>query len=148
MKRFRFPLSGVQRVREEETKGEQRKLAHHHRVESQAREKLEDAKKAEGKGMETARRQLTQQDNAWEVHQGRRHLEDLQYQRRTAAQGVTDSEKRTGQARQEFQEAERREKILERLRDRRYSEFVRFILRDEQKEMDEFASQQFRRRAA
>ena len=148
MKRFRFPLSGVQRVREEETKQEQRKLARHHRAESQARENLEDAMNEEGKGMETARDQLRSRNNAWEVHQGRLHLEELRSQRETAAERVTETAQLTERAREGFQAAERREKILDRLRNRRYSEFVTFVLRDEQKEMDEAAAQQFHRRAA
>jgi len=136
MKRFRFALDGLVRVREQEVRDQQIRVANAARALEKAR-RIRDERQAlldrtvepDSARLDAAEKAALEEDRA-----------ALRRQLRKDTQLV---ELHAEQLRAEQEELERlnqrKEAVLD-LRERRYLEFVQAVLREEQKEHDEIAS--------
>ncbi len=144
MKRFRFRLQRLLEIRQQETKVALNNFARARLATRAAAMRLEQAaaRRAESAQRLLARRQGRMTVLEWrqstELHEALVAAEWLAAEQLAAAQ--QEEERR----RWELTEAERREKVLERLRDRRAAEFERAMLAAEQAEIDEMAQTVYR----
>jgi flagellar FliJ protein len=144
MRKFRFPLEGVARVRELAVRRREVTLA-------RAREELARAEEQRRLDAEAIRQSLRSAPRG-SVVQVRQLLErDRELQRlraRLARQEEVLAEREAGMAdeRSRLLEARRDAKAVEKLRERRYVEFVREVVREEQKGTDEVASNRARQK--
>lgn len=145
MKKFRFALQGLERIREAGVDRAQAQLAGSER-----------ARRAEEEGLMRLDQDLAAHAGSC-PRQGRldsaalvaedRYLGALRV-RREAALGRLDQWVETVEAdRRRLSRARQEHKAVERLRERRYLEFLREVLRDEGRELDEVAGVRHRRRA-
>jgi len=144
MKRFRFRLQRLLEIRQQETKMALNNFAQARIATQTAARRLEaaSARRAESAERLLARRQSRMTVLEWrqsaELHEALVAAEWLAAERLAAAR--QEEERR----RWELTEAERREKVLERLRDRRAAEFERAMLAAEQAAIDEMAQTVYR----
>lgn len=143
MQKFRFALEGLERVRRQEVRGEEIRLAERLRSERTVRAERErvwgilsdsDAERPDNDpvalGIWEARRQWLRQE-----------IVRMEVELERAANA-------TLLQRRKLEEAERRRKVVERLRERQTLDYVRELLREEQKELDEVAARGESRKAA
>ncbi len=145
MKRFRFQMEALLRLRKLE---EDRRL-------TQFRQRQKAVMDA-GREIERLEEEhAAQVEKLGELEQGeldmnavllhRRHLVHLQNQGREAQQLLQDRQRLAKEAKIFLDEAMCDRKAVERLKDRRYEEYMEVFRREEQKETDEVASQRFGR---
>lgn len=146
MKRFRFPLEGVSKVRETEVKAREGTLA-------QAQRGLEEAGEAQRRLIDAMRSSLRHRPSGAVVDVS--DLVELERERaRIRGALLQQDEKLRGWLRQVeterdgLLEAKRKSEAVEKLRERRYLEFVQQLLREEQGHTDEVAGRMRMRRAA
>lgn len=146
MKKFRFPLEAVARVRAHEVRREELRLAETGRRRAEARAMRDQARQ----GL----REVLHEAPVGELVDASDFLH-WDERRTRAIETVERGEDRLAQWALRFEEdhvglmrARQREEAVERLRDRRYAEFVRELLRGEQAELDEFAGRADQRRRA
>lgn len=144
MKRFRFRLQRLLEIRQQETKVALNNFAQARLATQAAAKRLEVAAAQRAASAErlAARRQGRMTVQQWrqsaEMHEALVAAEWLAAERLAAAQ--QEEERR----RRELTEAERREKVLERLRDRRAAEWRQAMAAAEQAAIDEMAQTVYR----
>ncbi len=146
MKKFRFALEGVARVRARDVLAHEVKLARH-------REALAEAERARNDAA-TALRHSVAQAPVGTVVPVRRLLE-LDAERRQLAGALRREERRlegssqaVDSARERLLEARREAKAVEMLRGRRYVEFLQAVRHEEQQATDEVAGRMAQRTRA
>lgn len=136
MKRFRFALDGLVRVREQEVRDQQIRLASAARAYEQAR-RARDERQA-------LLDRTTLPRNARVEPPERASLEEdraaLRRQLRRDEQTLALHAQKLRSEQEELERLNQRKEAVLGLRERRYLEFVQAVLRDEQKEHDEIAS--------
>jgi len=144
MKRFRFRLQRLLEIREQEKKTALHNFVQARQATQAAALRLEMAAARRAASAEEllARRQrrMTVQEWRWSaaLH------EALVAEEWLAAERLATAQQEEERRRRELTEAERRQKVLERLRDRRAAEFERAMLAAEQKAIDEMAQVVYR----
>lgn len=136
MKRFRFALDGLVRVREQEVRDQQIRLANAARAYEQAR-LVRDERQAlldrltlpPSASIDPAEKASLEEDRA-----------ALRRQLQRDEQSLRLHAERLRAEQEELERVNQRKEAVLNLRERRYLEFVRAVLRDEQKEHDEIAS--------
>ena len=145
MKRFRFRLSGLERIRRGTVDRAYAQLARSERERRHGEEEIMhwDAAIAEGTGRISRQGRVDAAALANEA----RDLGTLRDRRHSASQrlegwisAVEADQQRLSRSRQEL-------KAVERLREQRFLEFVREVLREETREIDEVAAVRHQRRA-
>lgn len=146
MKRFQFPLDGLVKVRTQEVKTKQAQLA------SASRE-LAAAETARGRLADALRSSLRTAPHGSVVDVS--SLLELERERMRLRHAMEEETTRIDQwlrrvedERLQLTMARKRAEAVERLRQQRYLDFVRAIVRDEQKETDEVAGRVARGRKA
>lgn len=146
MRKFRFPLEGAARVRELRVKACQADLARTQldlqRAEEEQRsaeDRIRRSMEGAPQGMMVQVRHLVERDNRL-----RRLEEDARAKEENLKRTITEVEE--GRAR--LVEARRGARAVEKIRERRYVEFVRAVLGEEQKTTDEAASRSHRAKEA
>ena len=146
MKRFRFPLDGLQRVREQQVREREialaRKVKEHRetgRMRDGQMERLEVSVRKAPRGQVVDVTELLESER--ERHRLRRDLRDTE--EKLAGWALQIEEERV-----HLLTAHREAEAVARLRERRYLEFVREVLRADQKQTDEVASRGERIREA
>jgi flagellar biosynthesis chaperone FliJ len=136
MKRFRFALDGLIRVREQEVRDQQIRLAGAARFQEEARRRRDERIALLSRTMlpasvrvDIAEMAALEEDRAALRRQLRRDEETLAL----CTERLREEQRRLEHANQ------RKEAVVE-LRQRRYLEFMRQVMRNEQKEHDEIAS--------
>lgn len=142
MKRFHFALEKVLRLRNQETEQAKRALARAIAEEAAAREAAEAARTVLAE--RTAEAGLREQAGltAYEFGIFRTHLAHLQRQVAAADLAVLDAAGQTQQRRLALLETRRRERAMEKLKERRLEQYQLEALREEQKELDEYGNRQ------
>jgi flagellar protein FliJ len=142
VKRFQFGLEKVLRLRSQETEQAKRALARAIAGEAQAREAAEAALALlrERTAMAGAREQAGMA--AYDFGAQRTYLAFLQKQVVQANEAVLAAEERTRQRRLALLDTRRRERALEKLKERRLEQYQLESLREEQKELDEYGIRQ------
>jgi len=143
MKRFRFRLQRLLEIREHE-----KRLAQNNWVVARlaAQAAAEELKAASARRAASAERLLARRQGRMTVQEWRHWSEmheALVAQERLAAERLAAALREEERRRQELTEAERREKALERLRDRRAEEFRQAAEAAEQAAIDEMAQNVF-----
>ena len=140
MKRFRFSLEKVLRLRSQETEQAKRALAVALAHEARARQTAAEAhatlrdRTAEATARERAG--LT----AYEFGSLRTFLAHLHSEAVAADGAVVQAEERTQRQRMALLVARRRERAMEKLKERRLEQYQLEALREEQKELDEYGN--------
>jgi flagellar export protein FliJ len=136
MKRFRFALDGLVRVREQEVRDQQIRLANAARACEQARQERDERQALldrltlpRSASIDPAEKASLEEDRA-----------TLRRQLQRDEQSVRLHAERLRAEQEELERVNQRKEAVVNLRERRYLEFVRAVLRDEQKEHDEIAS--------
>ncbi|MEW8976794.1 MAG: flagellar export protein FliJ [Symbiobacterium sp.] len=139
MKRFRFRLERLLEIRQQETKLARQNLARARAAAQVAAHHLQVASNRRAASAERllARRQRRMTVNEW-VQLAEMH-EALVAQERLAAERLAAALQEEDRRRRELTEAERRQKVLERLRERKAEEFRQAVEAAEQAAMDEMA---------
>ena len=136
MKRFRFALDGLVRVREQEVREQQIRLANAARA-------FENARRIRDERQALLDRTLAPRSARLDAAEKAALEEDRAALRRQLRRDTQSLELYAQQLRAEQEELERlnqRKEAVLNLRERRYLEFVQAVLREEQKEHDEIAS--------
>lgn len=137
MKRFRFPLEGVSKVRETEVKAREATLA-------RAQRGLAEAGETQRRLVDAMRQSLRTRP-AGAVVDVSDLLEVERERERIRGALIQQDEKLRGWLREveterdQLLEAKRRAEAVEKLRERRYLEFIQQVLREEQGQTDEVA---------
>jgi len=146
VKKFSFPLEGVSKLRERAVRDRELALARAH-------EELAEAEQAQRASQEELRRAVAHAPAGTIVHV--RHLLELDAERRRLRADLLRKERRVESTHQkvvadrdQLVAARREAQVVERLRERRYLEFLRACLREEQKQTDEVAGRRHRTRSA
>jgi flagellar FliJ protein len=146
MRKFRFPLEGVARVRELAVRRREVDLAQAHEALARAEEarrrseeELRRSLRSAPQGTVVQVRQLLEQDRAL-----RRLRSRLQSEHETLDSSAAGVDRQRGL----LLEAKREAEAVDKLRARRYQEFLREVLREEQKATDEVASRRMREKRA
>ena len=142
MRKFRFPLEGVARVRGLAVRQREVGLA-------QALEALAQAEEARRRQEEEIRGSLRSAPRGSVVHvrqllEQDRHLRQLRAQLARVKEREALGEAGVAEERTRLMEARRHAEAVEKLRARRYEEFLREVLREEQKGTDEVAARRVR----
>jgi flagellar FliJ protein len=142
VKRFRFSLEKVLRLRAQETEQAKRALAQAMGAEAAAAEALSEARET----LQHRTAEATAQERAGlvaaEFGALRNYLIFLQRQVEAAEAALGAAKALTQQRRLELLRARRRERALEKLRERRFAQYQLEAMREEQKELDEYGSRQ------
>jgi flagellar FliJ protein len=140
MKRFRFSLEKVLRLRSQETEQAKRALAVALAAEARARQTAAEAHATlrDRTTEATARERLGL--TAYEFGSLRTFLARLQREAVAADLAVTQAEERTQRQRMALLAARRRERAMEKLKERRLEQYQLEALREEQKELDEYGN--------
>jgi flagellar export protein FliJ len=141
-------LEGLRKVREETARQKALELAQHRRAAHDAHESARQAGEETREGEKRIREGFTGRTSGWELKQGEIHLMDLRKRQSASENRHAEETQAAERARGRLQAAEREREAIDRLRDRRYVEFLKAVLREEQQGTDEAAAEQFRRKAA
>jgi flagellar protein FliJ len=146
LRKFRFPLEGVARIRDMALREREIDLARAQETMHQAEEarrlrelEMKQSLRAAPRGTVVHVRQLLEQDT---------ELRRLRVQLRRQEQVLAAASVRVDEGRGRVVEARREAEAVEKLRQRRYQEFLREVLREEQKVTDEAAARTVRLRKA
>lgn len=137
MKRFRFALQGLEKVRQARVDEARLQLA---RSEETRRAEEERIMSLEQKIAQTAAE--SKRDGVLDMQallDEDRYLDDLRQRRGEALERLENWIAAVEADRQRLLRARKEQKALERLRERRYLEFVREVMRDETETIDEAA---------
>ena len=142
MKRFRFSLEKVLRLRSQETEQAKRALGKALADEAAARSAAAEARLVLGQRTEEAATAERVGMTAFEFASLRTFLTFLQRQLEAAEAELNEAILITQRRRVELLAVRRREKALEKLRERRFEQYRQESLQEEQKELDEYGSRQ------
>lgn len=141
MQRFRFALEKVMRLRAQETDVAKRALGEALQAEMAARQALAEALERRSRAtLDAVNRETAGGIAAHEFASVRTHLSFLGKQVDEARRLLAGAEEATRQRRVALLEARRREKVLEKLREHRLEQYQAELLREEQKEFDEYGN--------
>jgi flagellar FliJ protein len=143
MKRFRFPLAGLVKVREAKVDGARRELAASERGRQEEEEAIMKLEAAMERERGVARRQGALDPAALAAED--RHVAGLREQRAAARDRLGDWIGAVERDRRRLLEARQELRALERLRERRYLEFVQEVLREESAALDESGTTRYLR---
>lgn len=138
MKRFRFSLEKVLRLRSQQMEQAKRALALAQLEESSAREAVNAVRTALAQRTAQAGEREGRPLTASEFAAARTWIQHLQKQLELAEAELAAARERTNQRRKELLAARRRERALEKLRERRLEQYSLEAQREEQKEFDEY----------
>lgn len=142
MKRFRFTLDKVLRLRSQEMEQAKRALGLAVAAENAARHAVLTAHEALTQRTEEARRLEASGLSAFAFGSLRAYLALLQRELEAAEAALLEARALTERRREELLKARRRERALERLKERRLEQYTLESLREEQKELDEYGNRQ------
>ena len=148
MKRFRFPLDQVLRVSEARVKLLRQEMA----LETARRdEEKKELSETQRRYCEASRRLIEKETGSFitgEARENRLHLDRVAEEVALCQGRVKAAEEVVERCRERLVQARKREKSLQRLRERRLVEYQREALREAQKELDDVATKGFFRRTA
>lgn len=142
MKRFRFSLEKVLRLRSQQMEQAKRALALAVLQESNARQAVQTVQAALAERTAEAGQRESCGLTAFEFAALRTWLQHLQKQLAQAEAELAAARERTRERRKDLLTARRKERALERLRERRLEQYNLEALREEQKEFDEYGNRQ------
>ena len=142
MKRFRFSLEKVLKLRTQEQEQAKRALAQAMAVEASARQALEDVRARLQQRASEAGALERAGLSVFEFANFRHYVAFLQGEEKRYAEELARAEQMTQKRRLALLEARRREKALEKLKERRLEQYQQESLRHEQKELDEYGNRQ------
>lgn len=142
MKRFRFSLEKVLRLRSQETEQAKRALGQAVAAEAAARSATDEVREALRLRTEEATVRERGGLTAFEFASFRTYVIFLQRQLEAAEAALAQAVALTRRRRLELLAVRRRERALEKLRERRLDQYRLESLREEQKELDEYGSRQ------
>jgi flagellar protein FliJ len=140
VKRFRFSLEKVLRLRSQETEQTKRALGQAVAAEEAARQTAGRARSLLAARTEEAVAQERMGLSAFEFATLRHHLTFLNRQAEGAEAALAEARAVTQKRRLELLRARRKERVLEKLREHRLVQYQVEALREEQKEFDEYGS--------
>ncbi|MDF2629975.1 MAG: Flagellar FliJ protein [Symbiobacteriaceae bacterium] len=142
MKRFRFSLERVLRLRSQETEQVKRALGKAVAAEATARGLVSEARAELVRRTEEAGQRERSGLTAFEFASLRTFVTFLQRQLEAAELRLADAVAETQRRRLALLGARRKERALEKLRERRLEQYQLEALQQEQKELDEYGSRQ------
>lgn len=142
MKRFSFRLEKLLRLRSQQTEQVKRALAAAMAAEEQVRQQMQQLHTQLNARLVEIRQKERAGLTAFDFGIQRTHIRFLQGRFNQVLEKLKEAEEFTARVRQELMEARRRERALERLRERKLETYTHEILKEEQKELDEFGDRQ------
>ncbi|HYF78518.1 MAG TPA: flagellar export protein FliJ [Symbiobacteriaceae bacterium] len=142
MKRFRFSLERVLRLRGQETEQAKRELGRALAAEAQARAAVAEARSELVRRTDEAGQRERSGLTAYEFASLRTYVTFLQRQLEATELRLTEAVDETQRRRLALLGARRKERALEKLRERRLEQYQLESLQQEQKELDEYGSRQ------
>lgn len=142
MKRFSFRLEKLLRLRSQQTEQAKRALAAAMAAEEQSRQQMQQLHTQLNARLVEIRQKERAGLVAFDFATLRTHVRFLQGRFDQALEHLKAAEEFTAQKRLELIEARRRERALERLRERKLEVYTQELLKEEQKELDEFGDRQ------
>ena len=142
MRRFRFPLEKVLRLRGQELEQARRALGGAMLAERTAAEAVQVARAAVAQRTTELAEAIMAGTTAAAFAAARRYLGFLQSEQRRAESCLAEAQTLVAARRRHLLEARRREKVLEKLKERRMETYTAQSLREQQKDLDEFAHRQ------
>jgi len=139
MKKFRFPLDGLLKVRKMEEAQAERALQQAQQRLWEAERKLREAEAAVRAAVSNLRALLSDNAEADQLLVAVRHLDRAEQQRLVAEQRVTFAQAEVSRCLNEYRECRRRRELLEELRERAWRQWLMNFLNEEQKAADERA---------
>lgn len=140
MKRFQFSLQRVLRLRSQETDQAKRTLAFRLAMEEEARRAWEEARTRLLERTQDAQEREQRGMTAFDFAATRGYLSLLQRELAIASSRLAEAEAETAARREELLGARRREKVLEKLREARKAAYDLEVIREAQKELDEYGN--------
>lgn len=138
MKRFLFRLEKVLRLRQQETDQSRRALGQALAVEADARRAVDEAAAALQARLTEVRHKEHAGVTAFDFAALRTHVQYLQRGRDAAEAALAEAQALTHRRRDELLAARKKEKALEKLRERRLVQYTQEALAEEQKELDAY----------
>lgn len=148
MKKFRFPLDQVLRVSEARVKLLRQEMARESARRDEEKKRLSETQR---RYCEASRRLIEKETGSFttgEAKEHRLHLDRVAEEVALCQGLVKAAEEAVRRCRERLVQARKREKSLQRLRERRLSEHRHETLREAQKELDDVAAKGFFRRPA
>ncbi len=139
MRRFKFPLEGLLKVRQMEEAQAERALQEAQRQLLEAEEKHLEAERAVRDAVAVLRASLAQNADLEQLLVAVRHLDRAEQQRIAAEQQVALAQAQVNRCLNEYRECHRRRELLEELREKAWRQWLEEFLRGEQKAADERA---------
>ena len=139
MKRFRFPLDGLLKVRKMEEAQAERALQQAQQRLWEAERNLREAEAAVRAAISNLRALLSDNAEADQLLVAIRHLDRAEQQRLVAEQRVAFAQAEVSRCLNEYRESRRRRELLEELRERAWRQWLMNFLNEEQKAADERA---------
>jgi len=139
MKRFRFPLNGLARLREQQVRQQERRLA-------VVLSRLKSAETIRDRILMQLRLKVDAMplEAEWSVAE-RLHLDQEQEQLRRslrhAAAQIQEENRQVLEERERLHAVERDREVLDRLREQKQAEFLRDLMKQEQQELDDHVIQ-------
>ncbi|MFA0783147.1 flagellar FliJ family protein [Fervidibacter sacchari] len=139
MKKFRFPLDGLLKVRKMEEAQAERALQQAQQRLWEAERNLREAEAAVKAAISNLRALLSDNSEADRLLVAVRHLDRAEQQRIAAEQQVAFAQAEVSRCLNEYRECRRRRELLEELRERAWRQWLMNFLNEEQKAADERA---------
>jgi flagellar FliJ protein len=139
MKKFRFPLDGLLKVRKMEEAQAERALQQAQQRLWEAERNLREAEEAVKAAISNLRALLSDNAEADQLLVAVRHLDRAEQKRLTAEQRVAFAQAEVSRCLNEYHECRRRRELLEELRERAWRQWLMNLLNEEQKAADERA---------
>ncbi len=139
MRKFRFPLDGLLKIRKMEEAQAERSLQLAQQRLWEAEEKLKKAEADVKAAISDLRSLLSNDAEAEQLLVAVRHLERVERKRLDAEQQVARAQAEVSKCLNEYRECRRRRELLEELRQKAWRQWLMEFLREEQKVADERA---------
>ena len=139
MKKFRFPLDGLLKVRKMEEAQAERALQQAQQRLWEAEKNLREAESAVKAAISNLRSLLSDNAEADQLLVAVRHLDRAEQRRLVAEQRVALAQAEVSRRLNEYNECRRRRELLEELRERAWRQWLMNFLNEEQKAADERA---------
>ena len=137
MKKFRFPLDGLLKVRKMEEAQAERALQQAQQRLWEAERNLREAEAAVRAAISNLRALLSDNAESDQLLVAVRHLDRAEQQRLVAEQRVAFAQAEVSRCLNEYRECRRRRELLEELRERAWRQWLMNFLNEEQKAADE-----------
>lgn len=139
MKKFRFPLDGLLKVRRTEEAQAERALQQAQQRLWEAERELQSAENAVREAIASLRELLSENAEAERLLIAVRHLDKAEQKRLDAEHQVALAQAEVSRCLNEYRECRRRRELLEELRQKAWRQWLMEFLREEQKSADERA---------